>query len=143
MLLKIALLVILLLAAAHMLGREVIALGKARREGEDIALLGARFRRRAKGLALLVALYLLAAFFGNLHAALGFTAKEVILYIGFTLIVLVWLLILAGRDVRATAMDALEQRRRLASESMAGIDAEIRRFREEQGGGGAPRPPKQ
>ena len=143
MLLKIALLVILLIASAHMLGREVIALGKARREGEDIALLGARFRRRAKGLALLIALYLLAAFFDNLHAALGFTAKEVILYIGFTLIVLVWLLILAGRDVRATALDALEQRRRLASESMASIDAEIRRFREEHGGGGAPRPPKQ
>lgn len=121
-----------------MLGREVIALGKARKDGEESAPYIERFRRRAKGLALLVVLYLLAAFFEDIHAGLHFQAREVILYIGFTLVVLVWLLILAGRDVRATALSALEQRRKLASDSMAGIDAEIRRFRGER----MARPPK-
>ncbi|MEO8377634.1 MAG: hypothetical protein ABI579_08175 [Candidatus Sumerlaeota bacterium] len=141
MLLKLFLFVILVLACAYALGREVIALGLARRDGENSAPYIDRFRRRGKGLALLIMLYLLAAFFENVYTSLHFQAREVILYIGFTLIVLVWLLILAGRDVRATALQALEQRRRLASDSMAGIDEEIQRFREEHSNEQAPRPP--
>jgi hypothetical protein len=136
---KITVLVVLLIGCSGMLGREVLVLGRGRRTGEDPSPLFRRFRRRAKGLILLVLLYLFAAFFDEAIRRLHFTGREVALYAGFCLIMLVWLLLLAGRDVRETALTALKERRELTSDSFARIEEEIRRRREKKAS--VPRPP--
>ena len=136
---KITVLVLLLLGCSGMLGREVLVLGKGRRSGEDPLPLFRRFRRRAKGLLLLIVLYLFAAFFDEAIRRLHFSAREVALYAGFCLIMLIWLLILAGRDIRETALTALKERRELTTDSFARIEEEIRRRREKKAS--VPRPP--
>lgn len=136
---KIAVLIVLLIGCSGMLGREVLVLGRGRRAGEDPVPLFRRFRRRAKGLILLVLLYLFAAFFDEAIRRFHFTAREVALYAGFCLIMLIWLLLLAGRDVRDTALTALKERRELTSDSFARIEEEIRRRREKKAS--VPRPP--
>lgn len=129
MILKLTILALLLVLGIVFLGREVMEVGTRRRAGADERTIYRRFRRRTKGVILLVALYLMAAFFDQFFRATQATPRIIILYTGAAFVLLIWLLLLAGRDVRETALMAITERKRLTEDSFLRIDEAVRRRR--------------
>ncbi|CAN5194820.1 hypothetical protein BH09SUM1_BH09SUM1_07330 [soil metagenome] len=122
---KYLILVILLIVSCGLVGRETMRVGEARRAGEDEPRIYARFRRRVKGAMLLFLLYVLTAFYEEIARRAGFRGREAILYFGGDFVVLFWLLILAARDFKETAFDAIRERQRITVDALSAIDAEI------------------
>lgn len=116
---------ILAAAAAAFLSREILEVGAVRRTGGPLLPALRRFRRRTKGVVLLLILYLQTAFFEEVARGLGFGHRAVLLYFGLALVLLVWVLILAGRDLRETVLTAASESSRLRQEAMARLDAEV------------------
>ncbi len=118
-------LVLLLVLAAWFLGRDVLTIGEARRDGKPLPKYLKRFRRHAKGLILLIGIYLAAAFYEDLVSFYKFTAHQHILYIGLLTIMLIWVLILATRDLREVALDGVAEQQKILQESMQNIQSEV------------------
>lgn len=119
------LLVLLLLAIFVYFGREILQIGEARRDGEDPLPHYRRFRRRLKCSLLLLLLFILAFFYEDFAAWGQFDAHTSLVYFLGTLIVLIWLLIVANRDARATVMEAMEERRRITEEALQSVQAKM------------------
>lgn len=132
MLIKLLILLALLAGLAGVVAREVLVTGAAQRAGQDPKPYFARLRRRTKGMVVLVLLYAMAAWYEEAAGALGLGVRERLWYLGGVLITLFWLLILAGRDLRESALQAMEERRRLTSETFERIQEEIRRRKAEE-----------
>jgi len=126
---RLIFLLVLLAAVGVLLGREILSAGAARRAGADPRAINRRLRRRAKGLALLLAVYAGAAWFEDAAAWGAFSLREGILHVGGVIILVFWLLILVARDIRETAMEAAGERQAFAVESLQRIEEEIRRIR--------------
>lgn len=122
----------LIAVACWLAGREFLVLGEVRRAGMADKMDYRRFRRRIKGVLLLVLLYALAAFYEDIARFGLFTLREAFLYSGIFVIVLFWLLIVTSRDIKATAYMALYERQRMTLESLSDIEKEIIKYREEQ-----------
>lgn len=129
---KILLLAALVVVGAGLLGREVLALGAARRAGEAMLPHYRRFRRRVLGIALLLVLSVVVGWYDNLAEWGTFTLRDHLLYVGGVFILLIWTLITASRDLKETAHEALAERRRLAADSFQHIQDEIERKKEEE-----------
>ncbi len=117
----------LLVGSAAMLGREILQIGEGRRAGQNEVTLYRRFRRRAKGLFLLIVLYILAAYYDEIAAWGHFGWRDMILFTGGIFIILIWALILAGRDLKETALEVTAERQRLTMEAFLDITEEIER----------------
>jgi hypothetical protein len=133
---KIVFLVILILAGCYFLGLEVMRTGAGRRAGLDDVELLRRLRRRIKTFVLLLALYVMAAWYEEIARWGYFTPKATLLYFGAAFAILIWLLILAAREVRDAAHMALETSRRIRTETIEELEKEIDRARKQP-----PRPP--
>ena len=120
------LLVLIVFVSLVLLSRETLVIGEARRQGHELTPHLRRFRRRAKGLLILNFLYLAAIGFHPLSQLFFFTAHEFLLYFGFYLILLIWLMIITVRDVRQTAFDALMENKNLTAKSLGKIEQELR-----------------
>lgn len=125
------LLIVLLLSGGIFLAREILQIGEAQRAGADPIPHFRRFRRRVKGLFLLLVLFVLAFFYENFAAWGQFDARTSLIYFLGTLVVLIWLLLVATRDARAVALEAIEESRRLTDEAMKKAHQE---FEENLGG---------
>jgi hypothetical protein len=128
---RILVLIALMVASCLIIGWEILRVGEGRRAGQDALMLMRRLRRRLKTLILIVALYAIAAWFEDVAAAAHFTAKIALLYFGLAITMLVWILILAARDLRETALQAVEINRRLREEAIKDLERELRRRQEE------------
>lgn len=115
----------IIIISGYIIGRETLAVQAGLRTGEDHLLLFRRFRRRLKGVVLLIVLFLLATYLEPFTAAEWSGAREVLLYFGLCLIVLIWVLILATRDMRETAERALAQGQKLTTDSFEEIQQQI------------------
>jgi hypothetical protein len=122
---KWVLLVLIVFVSMALLSRETLVIGEARRQGAALKPHLKRFRRRTKGLLLLIVLYLAAILFNPLSQALSFTAHEFLLYFGFYLVLFIWLMIVTVRDVRQTAIDALMENKNLTAKSLGKIEQEL------------------
>lgn len=139
---KIAGLIVAAIFAAIVIGREVIAIGEARRAGHDVVPLYKRFRRRLKSVVLIWVLLALSLFFRNVADAPWFTPKVAILYVGLAIITLFWIMILAARDFKEAAHYAVAANQQITLETLGEIE---QRIRERQAGRSSapPRPPKE
>ncbi len=131
---RIFLLAALVVVGAGLLGREVLAVGAARRAGEPMVPHYRRLRRRVLGIALLIVLYVIVGWYDVLADWGTFTVRDHLLYVGGVFILLIWTLITASRDLKETAHEALAERRRLAADSFQHIQDEIERKKEENKG---------
>lgn len=118
--------ILFVLAALGFVGRETLVVGEGRRAGQDELKLYRRFRRRTKGALLLLFLLTLALFFEELASLGNFDARAIILYTGLALITLIWILMLAARDTKETAFDALNDARKIRTEAYEEIEHVIR-----------------
>ncbi|MCC5877262.1 MAG: hypothetical protein JJU11_13655 [Candidatus Sumerlaeia bacterium] len=115
------LLIGLLLASIVYLGREILHIGEVRQSGGDLLPHYRRLRRRLKSSLLLLFLFVLAFFYEDFAAWGQFDARTSIVYFLGTLVVLIWLLIVATRDARATALEAIEEGRRITEEALQSV----------------------
>lgn len=129
---RCSLFVLLILFSLAIVGAEILRVGKGRRAGEDEKALFRRFRRRAKGVVLLNAMFLLAAWYDEILSAHIHTAGGLLLYVGLVVILMFWLLILAARDLRETVTEATEQQQTIALQALVELEEEIVRAREER-----------
>lgn len=125
MLWKILLLAVLILGALAIAAREVLVVGEERRRGAQEARVFRRFRRRAKGLLLVVVLGALALFYDEAARLLNLGPRGTILYTGLVLVMLIWLLILAGRDVKEATEELVTDQRTARQQAMADLDAVV------------------
>lgn len=107
---------ILLLGGAALLAREILALGEAKRRGAEMLPHYGRFRRRAKGLVVLGLLFVSAILFEPLSRAAAFDARLAFLYFLGAIVLLIWLLIITTRDMKATAIEAMAERQTMAAD---------------------------
>lgn len=129
-----AVLVILIIVAAGFIFRESLVVSEGRRNGLDEKRLYRRFRRRTKGMILMIVLYISTVFFEDIALTGIFSAREAILYIGATFILLIWLLIIASRDMKEVAHNALFERQRITLESLAELEKTITEKKKDQSG---------
>lgn len=110
---RLAILILLCIGAVVAFGAEVLRFGEARRRGALTKLHYRRLRRRIKGLLLLPLFYVLGLYHEEIFKMLQLDPRGMILYGGLALIILVWILILAARDLHETAEFAAEESRRI------------------------------
>jgi hypothetical protein len=121
----------LLLIAALAIGgvvvvlREVLIVGEGRRSGIDPKQLYRRFRRRTKGIGLLVLTFALTLFHMEIARGLGLIPSEHFMLLGLLLICVIWVMILAGRDLHETTLEALEQRQQIALEALMQVEVAL------------------
>ncbi len=123
---------LLLVLCAALLCREILTLGQEKRAGKDVDALYKRFRRRAKGLLLLIFLFALTAYYDYFEASEFSGAREIVLYVGLVMIVLIWVLILASRDLKETAHEALRNKQELTLSSLADFERELLKAHEQK-----------
>lgn len=124
---------LLVLGGVLLLGREVLVLGGAKRRGAEMIPHYKRFRRRATGLVVLFLLFLSALAFEPLARAAAFDARLTLLYFLGAMILLIWLLLIAARDMRETAIDALAERQTMAASMLRDATERARRAGGEKG----------
>lgn len=138
MILKILLILVLVLVAAGLIGREVLVVGQGKREGVEQKLLFRRFRRRTKGVLLLLVLATGAAFHAELAGALGLIPSEHFMLLGGLIIMVFWVLILAGRDLHESTTELVDRRQAITIETLIEIEQAVRQRQEAERGGPAP-----
>lgn len=102
--------------------REVLIVGEGRRSGDDVKMLYNRFRRRVKGLLLLIVLYVLTAWYETFSAVLTLDKHGTFLYVGVVLIFMFWVMILAARDFKESALLAIAAQQAVRREIEQKID---------------------
>lgn len=123
---------IFLLVCLGLWGREFLRVGESIRGGEDSGRVYRRFRRRTKGIALLIFLYILSVFYDDFTEVFLYSPQQKFLYFGMTIIALFWLLILASRDLKEAAFEALHARRQITQETISSIEKEIEKKQQER-----------
>ncbi len=131
--LRLAILAILILVALAFLAREILTIGQERRAGAEEKPLYRRFRRRAKGLLLLIVLYISAAFYDELAAFGHFDAQANLLFMGGILIIMIWILIIAARDFRESALAIVRENEQMTRETLQSLEEEMRRRKGKDG----------
>ncbi|MBI1292048.1 hypothetical protein GC173_12520 [bacterium] len=129
----------LYVGATAVILREIMVVGAGRREGIEPKPLYRRFRRRAKGVVLLATVASLTAFHHDIAKLLYLMPAEHFKLLGLLLITVIWVLILAGRDLRETTLEAIEQRQAITVETLKEVAEALER--RQAGKREAPPPP--
>lgn len=129
---KLLLFLVLLAAGGLLVGKELMEVGQERRAGKYPGPAARRFRRRTKGVGLVLVLYAMSALYEPIARAIQISKHGSLMYFGLAVVLLIWVLILAGRDFRETVMDAASESARLRTEAMEKLDAELQRQAEER-----------
>lgn len=112
-----------LLTLLFLWGREVLNFGAARREKADPKRDELRFRRRTLGLSVL---FLLGVLY-ELHNDVPFAEPvHELAYYGVMFVVVIWLLIIAARDMRAIAESYLDEQQRMTLQSLVELEEQLR-----------------
>ena len=138
MILKILLILGLALVAAALVGREVLVVGQGKREGLEPKSLYRRFRRRTKGALLLLVLATGAAFHGEIAQGFGLIPSEHFMLLGGLIILVFWVLILAGRDLHESTTELVDRRQAITIETLIEIEQAVRQRQEAAAKGAAP-----
>ncbi|MCB2153574.1 hypothetical protein KQI84_01705 [bacterium] len=104
-------------------GREILVLGAAQREKEETRFENRRFRRRTTGLFVL--LLLAGCYDLSNYLDPYLTARGAILYYGMCFIILIWLLIIATRDVRAEAIHYMEEQNQVTLQALLELERRV------------------
>ncbi|MDX2175421.1 MAG: hypothetical protein SF028_03015 [Candidatus Sumerlaeia bacterium] len=143
--LSIAVIAALLVAFGH----ESLEFSLARRRGDLAPKHFLRFRRRTLGLFLVAALTLLLAFMGLAEKKAMGDHGALLGYYGVCILVAGWILLVALRDMRIMALDALTEKQRITMEHLEDFErlmveraAESKRGREADARGPMPVPPQ-
>jgi hypothetical protein len=123
--LKVLLAVGAVMGAVGLIAREILRVGESTRAGENPLVAYRRFRRRAKGALLLAGVVAVGLFHELIARSAGLRPQEHFLLLGGLIIVVIWVLILAGRDLRESTEELLSTRQRLTMEALEGIEKAI------------------
>lgn len=128
-LLVLAVFVILILV---FLAREILVFGQEKRSGAPEKPLLRRLRRRAKGLILLLGLFTLTAYYGDIAEIGHFDWRANLLFMGGILILMIWILIIAARDFRESALAIIRENEEITRETLQSLEKEMRERRRQQ-----------
>lgn len=123
----IAIVVILALLVAW--SKEVVEFGAARREGRLTRESYLRFRRRSLGLFLTLCIFAMIFWAEAAARSFDLDAHGRLYWYGVAFALVLWLLIVAVRDLRATVLAAMADNRKISVESLEAVERAIRERR--------------
>jgi len=111
-------------------GREVLHFGEQRREGTATREDYLRFRRRTLGIGVLLVLAVAADMGGLVADWLALDLRGKLLYYGICFIMLIWLLIIAARDMKAIGETWVHEQNRLTVSTLRDLESRMRSLRD-------------
>lgn len=123
MLLNILLWIIVIIILLGILGKEILRFQEAKRDGEDPARNNKRFRRRVKGVGVLLLIFTTIQLGEFIEPYL--TKREVLIYYLNCFIELIWLLILVAREFQDISNSYMSLRSEVTIDTLKQIQEEV------------------
>jgi len=123
LLLNILLWIIVIIILLGILGKEILRYQEAKRDGEDPDRNKKRFRRRVKGVAILMLIFLTIQLGEYIEPHL--TKREILIFYLNCFIELIWLLILVAREFTDISNSYLSLRSEVTIDTLKQIQEEV------------------